>query len=69
MTDLTEGDRYYDPAIDEEFEIADSVDTTGMSVAEMDRLAVPIRFDDGETQTVPHERFRGRMTYEEVASA
>jgi hypothetical protein len=68
MTDLTEGDRYYDPTIDEEFEIAESVTTRGMSVAEMDRLAVPIRFDDGETRTVPHERFRGRTTYEEVSA-
>lgn len=69
MTDLDEGERFYDPTADAEFEIVESVRTRGMSVAEMDQLGVRIRYDDGTEQTVPHERFRGRRTYEEVPTA
>jgi len=65
MTRL-EGARFQDPATDSEFVVIDAPNTTGMSVAEMDRQNVTIEFDDGERLTVPHERFRGRMTYERV---
>jgi formate hydrogenlyase subunit 6/NADH:ubiquinone oxidoreductase subunit I len=61
-----EGTRFRDPASDETFTVTDAPTTTGLSVAEMDRQRVTIEYDDGETRTVPHERFRGRMTYERV---
>jgi hypothetical protein len=61
-----EGSRFRDPAVDAEFTVTDAPDTTGLSVAELDRERVSIEYDDGTTQTVPHERFRGRMTYERV---
>jgi len=69
MTSLSEGDRYYDPHTDREFTVLEDVDTFGMDVREMDRLSVRIQFDDGETYSVPHERFRGRATYERVGGA
>jgi formate hydrogenlyase subunit 6/NADH:ubiquinone oxidoreductase subunit I len=61
-----EGTRFRDPASDEEFVVTDAPKTAGVSVAELDRKRVTIKYDDGETRTVPHERFRGRMTYERV---
>lgn len=63
---VREGDRYHDPNADAEFIVTDAPNTTGMSVAEMDRERVTVEYDDGQTLTVPHERFRGRMTYERV---
>jgi len=61
-----EGTRFRDPAADAEFVVTDAPKTAGVSVAELDRKRVTIKYDDGETRTVPHERFRGRMTYERV---
>jgi len=65
---VREGDRYHDPAVDAEFVVTDAPNTRGLSTAEMDRLSVGIEYDDGQTQHVPHERFRGRTTYEKVAA-
>lgn len=64
--DLYEGDRFRDPQLDREFTVQRDIDTVGLSVMEMDGIAVPIEFDNGEWLTVPHERFRGRATYDLV---
>jgi len=66
MTRLTEGEQWYDPVTEEEFTVKESVKSAGRSIAELDRETVRIEYDDGETLTVPHERFRGRATYEKV---
>jgi len=66
MTKPTKGEKWFDPAAEEEFTVKESVRTLGRSVAELDRESVKIEYDDGETLTVPHERFRGRRTYEKV---
>ena len=63
-----EGTRFRDPASEEEFVVTNAPKTFGVSVAELDRKRVTIKYDDGETRTVPHERFRGRMTYDRVES-
>jgi len=65
---VREGDRYNDPVVDKEFVVRDVPDTRGVSTMEMDALYVTIEYDDGQTQRVPHERFRGRTTYEKVAA-
>jgi len=62
-----EGRRYRDPAVDAAFIVRDAPDTAGRSTRELDREQVTIEYDDGHTQRVPHERFRGRMTYERVS--
>lgn len=69
MTDLNKGERWYDPAAEQEFVVQEDVRTRGMSVAEMDQMYVRIKFEDGQEVTVPHERFRGRTVYERVATA
>lgn len=65
---VSEGDRFHDPAADAEFEVVDAPDTFGKSTAELDRETVRIEYDDGQAQRVPHERFRGVMTYERVSA-
>ena len=67
MSDL-EGRRYHDPNTDEEFTVVDAPTSAGVPVSELDQQPVTIEFDDGETQTVPHDRFRGVTTYEEVSA-
>lgn len=61
-----EGARFRDPVVNEEFVVTDAPDTAGRSIAELDRETVAIEYDSGNSQTVPHERFRGRMVYERV---
>ena len=65
---VREGDRYHDPHADKEFVVTDAPDTFGKSTAELDQLYVRIKYDDGEVMSVPHERFRGRTSYEQVAA-
>lgn len=65
---VSEGDRYHDPHADKEFVVTDAPDTRGKSTIELDQLQVWIEYDDGETMSVPHERFRGVSTYEKVAA-
>lgn len=64
MTQLSQGETWYCPISDRVFTVQESVNTLGMSTMEMDQISVKIRFEDGDVQYVPHERFRGRRTYE-----
>jgi len=66
MTDLTQGDKWHCSTIGMDFTIAKDINTRGMSVCEMDSIMVPIEWEDGQTTRVPHERFRGRKSYERV---
>jgi hypothetical protein len=66
MTCLEVGEIWYDPQLEQELTIQEDIDTFGMDVAEMNRLIVKVTTEEGTTMTVPHERFRGRRSYEYV---
>ena len=66
MTSLAEGDRFYCAVAEMAFEVCEDIDTAGMSTAEMDHIGVRIKYEDGQQHVVPHERFRGRRSYERL---